>query len=55
MARTGVTYTEVAKVAVELEGQGKNPTIENVRQLLGTGSHTTIRLHLNEWRAQQRQ
>ena len=50
MARPGVTYLEVAKVASQLLGQGKNPTIEQVRRQLGTGSSTTLAYHLRQWK-----
>jgi hypothetical protein len=53
MARTGVSYTEVAEAAVELVGQGRNPTVEQVRLLLGTGSSTTIAKYLRQWRGNQ--
>lgn len=50
MARLGVTYMEVAEAANELVGQGKNPTIEQIRLFIGSGSSTTIANHLREWR-----
>lgn len=53
MARPGVTYVEVAEAANQLLGQGKNPTIEQVRHLLGTGSSTTLANHLRQWKANQ--
>jgi chromosome segregation ATPase len=53
MARTGVSYTEVAEAAMQLTGQGRNPTVEQVRILLGTGSSTTIANHLRQWKANQ--
>lgn len=53
MARPGVTYTEVAEAASQLKGQGKNPTIEQIRLILGTGSSTTIANHLREWKEAQ--
>lgn len=53
MARFGVTYHDIANAADQLLGQGKNPTIENIRQLLGTGSSTTIANHLRKWRLDQ--
>ena len=39
MARTGVTYLEVAQAASTIQHQGSNPTIDAVRQVLGTGSN----------------
>lgn len=53
MARPGVTYTEVAEIATHLIGQGKNPTIEQIRLLLGSGSSTTIANHLKQWKEHQ--
>lgn len=53
MARPGITYHAVAEAANHLLGQGKNPTIEQVRLLLGTGSSTTIAGHLREWKSNQ--
>ncbi len=54
MARPGVTYSEVAEAAAHLVGQGKNPTIEQIRLLLGTGSSTTIANHLKQWKDSQK-
>jgi len=51
MARPGITYDDVANAATELKGQGKNPTIENVRLILGTGSIGTINMHLRKWKS----
>ena len=53
MPRTGISYHEVATVANQLLGEGKNPTIERIRQHIGTGSSTTIARYLREWKAQQ--
>jgi chromosome segregation ATPase len=53
MARPGVTYNDVTKAALELTGQGKLPTIDNIRQILGTGSSSTIAPHLRTWKAKQ--
>ena len=52
MARTGVTYLEVAQAASTIQHQGNNPTIDAVRRILGTGSNTTIATHLKQWRAE---
>ena len=51
MARPGITYSEVAKAATQLQGQHKAPTVENVRQALKTGSNSTIAKYLREWKA----
>lgn len=54
MARPGVTYAEVAEAATQLLGQEKNPTIEQIRILLGSGSSTTIAKHLKKWKESQK-
>lgn len=53
MGRPGITYHDVINATQQLQGQGKSPTIENIRFLLGTGSSTTIAMHLRQWKAQQ--
>lgn len=53
MGRPGVTYTEVSAAASHLLGEGKNPTVEQVRLLLGSGSSTTIANHLRQWKQDQ--
>lgn len=53
MARLGVTYQDIANAATQLIGQGRQPTIELIRHILGTGSTTTIANHLRKWRAEQ--
>ncbi len=53
MARPGITYQDVATAALELKGQGKNPTIEGIRAVLGTGSIGTINNHLRKWKEVQ--
>lgn len=55
MARPGVTYQDVVNAATEVKGQGKNPTIENVRAILGTGSIGTINMHLRKWKSSHQQ
>ena len=51
MARHGITYHQVAKVASQLCEDGKNPTVDNVRQALGsTGSKSTIAPLLKQWK-----
>lgn len=49
MGRLGVTYEAVKKVAVKLVDLNKNPTVDNIRLELGTGSKTTILSHLRKW------
>lgn len=53
MARTGITRLDVEKAALQLQGAGKAPTVDNIRLVLGTGSRTTIAEHLKAWKAAQ--
>ena len=53
MARPGISKTEVFEKANQLIGEGIEPTIEQVRLKLGTGSNSTIAGYLREWRALQ--
>ena len=55
MGRIGISYIEVAKAATELVGKGVNPTVDAVRELLGTGSKSTIGPYLKQWRVQEGQ
>ena len=52
MARSGIRYEDVQEAAETLLGRGLNPTIQRVRELLGTGSNTTISEHLKHWQQQ---
>lgn len=52
MARSGIRYEEVQDAAETLLARGLNPTIQRVRELLGTGSNTTISEHLKHWQQQ---
>jgi colicin import membrane protein len=51
MARIGITYEQVNAMANAIVGEGMRPTIESIRQRLGTGSPNTIHRHLTAWRA----
>lgn len=51
MARTGITFEQVAAAADALLGAGKQATIQAVRESLGTGSPNTVHKHLTAWRA----
>lgn len=53
MGRIGVTLQEVEKAALQLQGRGKNPSVDAVREVIGTGSKSTIAQHLRDWKAQQ--
>jgi SMC interacting uncharacterized protein involved in chromosome segregation len=50
MARAGVSKEQVFKVASELNGEGIVPTVQAVRERIGSGSFSTISSHLAEWR-----
>ncbi|MEO5933364.1 MAG: DNA-binding protein [Duganella sp.] len=53
MARAGILYSQVAKVAAQLAVAGTNPTVDTVRAALGdTGSKGTIAPMLKQWKAQ---
>ena len=53
MARQEVTLDEVTAAAIGLQDDGKQVTIETVREALGTGSPHAIHKHLATWRASQ--
>jgi hypothetical protein len=52
MARPGITREQVFEAANKLKAEGKQITMQRVRDALGeTGSFTTISRLLEEWRA----
>lgn len=51
MARSGVVYEEVDRVARRLLSKGQHPSVQKVRNILGTGSNTTIANHLKTWQS----
>ncbi|HSP57633.1 MAG TPA: DNA-binding protein [Halomonas sp.] len=51
MARSGVRYEDVQQAIDQLASRGETPSVQKVREILGTGSFTTISEHLREWRA----
>ncbi len=51
MARAGVTYIDVAKAAEVVRSHGEEPTVDRVRDQLGTGSKSTIAPLLKRWRS----
>lgn len=56
MARAGITYSEVARAAARLSADGKNPTVDTVREALGgTGSKSTIAPMLKRWKAEHQE
>lgn len=50
MARVGVHYETIKHTAIKLLSQGHAPSVQKVREVLGTGSNTTIAEHLKTWR-----
>lgn len=53
MARAGILYSHVAQAAATLAVNGKNPTVDGVRETLGgTGSKSTIAPMLKRWKAE---
>lgn len=50
MSRPGVDYEIVKQTAVKLLSQGIAPSVQKIREELGTGSNTTIAEHLKVWR-----
>jgi chromosome segregation ATPase len=52
MSRIGITFGEVKEAIAVLQGKQKNPTVDNIREVLGTGSKSTIARFLREWKAQ---
>ena len=50
MGRGGLTYIDVSKTADKLRNKGIIPTIDKIREVLGTGSKTTIAHHLKRWK-----
>jgi chromosome segregation ATPase len=55
MGRAGVTLQEVEKAILQLQGRGKNPSVDAVSEVIGTGSKSTIAQHLRDWKAHQSQ
>ncbi|MBB3060103.1 DNA-binding protein [Microbulbifer rhizosphaerae] len=52
MARTGVTYLDIAQAAEAVKNRGEEPTVDRVRAALGTGSKSTITPLLKRWRSE---
>lgn len=54
MARAGILYSQVARVAATLAADGSVPTVDAVRAALGhTGSKSTIAPMLKQWKAER--
>lgn len=52
MGRIGISYQDVVKAIPKLQGQQRNPTVDNIREVLGTGSKSTIARFLREWKSE---
>ena len=50
MARIGVDYETIKQAAIKLLSQGIAPSVQKIREVLGTGSNTTIAEYLKVWR-----
>lgn len=53
MARSGVRYEDVQRAIDDLLARGESPSVQKVREVLGTGSFTTISEHLRHWRTRR--
>lgn len=53
MARSGIQYEDVRRAIDLLLQQAESPSVQKIRDVLGTGSFTTISDHLREWRTQR--
>jgi len=53
MARTGIEEKDVFEAADRLIEAGEIPTLQLIREKLGTGSFATISAHLKKWREQK--
>ncbi|MEC5161341.1 MULTISPECIES: DNA-binding protein [unclassified Janthinobacterium] len=56
MARIGILYSHVMKAAEKVAAEGKNPTVDSVREALGgTGSKSTIAPLLKRWKVEHQE
>ena len=55
MPRLGIDYETVKQTSVKLLSQGIAPSVQKIREVLGTGSNTTIAGHLKVWREEYAQ
>ncbi|MHB0775477.1 DNA-binding protein [Halomonas sp. WWR20] len=53
MARSGIQYEDVQRAVDTLLKRHENPSVQKIREVLGTGSFTTISEHLREWRTRR--
>lgn len=50
MGRTGITYHQVSNAIATIQGKQKNPTVDAIREELGTGSRSTIAKYFQVWK-----
>lgn len=55
MARNGIQYSDVQQAIDALLARGDTPSVQRIREVLGTGSFTTISDHLRVWRSEREQ
>ncbi len=55
MARNGIQYADVQQAIDELLTRGDSPSVQRIREVLGTGSFTTISEHFRHWRDERDQ
>ena len=53
MGRAGVAYSDIQQAADAISQSGTEPTVDKVREYLGTGSKSTIAPLLKRWRQQR--
>ena len=53
MARPGVTLLEVAKAAEAIQQAGVDPTVDRIREHIGSGSKSTLAPLLKEWKSKR--
>ena len=55
MARSGIQYADVQQAIDALLTRGDAPSVQRIREVLGTGSFTTISEHFRHWRNEREQ
>lgn len=55
MARSGIQYSDVQHAIDTLLTRGDTPSVQRIREVLGTGSFTTISEHFRYWRTEREQ
>jgi len=53
MARSGIQYSDVQQAIDTLLARGDTPSVQRIREVLGTGSYTTISEHFRQWRIER--